>query len=314
VSLLPRRQGRLFGDTTVLFAAEASSMSGIANVMAWATQRDRDVEAVLVIEPRRGWRSLELGELWRYRHLVGAFWSRDIKAAQKQTVLGIAWILVSPILAVATYTIVFGRLAGLPSDGVPYPIFVFAGQLVWSAFASALQGTTTSVVASSQFIQKVYFPRLLIPTTAALTGVLNIAVMLVGLLAVLAWYGVHLTWHLVFAVPIVVLVLATALGMGMLLAPLNVRFRDVGSLIGVAVQLGFYLTPIVYPISLIPEARRPLLWLNPIAGYVTAFRWSLYGAPLSLELLFASIGATAVLGVAGAFYFVRMQGRFADVI
>lgn len=271
-------------------------------------------ETVLVIEPRRGWRSLELDELWRYRHLVGAFWSRDIKAAQKQTVMGIAWILVSPLLAVATYTIVFGRLAGLPSDGVPYPVFVFAGQLVWSAFSSALQGTTTSVVANSQFIQKVYFPRLLIPTTAALTGAVNIAVMLVGLIATQLWYGLIPTWHLVFAVPIVLLVLATALGLGMLLAPLNVRFRDVGSLIGVAVQLGFYLTPIVYPISMIPAARRPLLWLNPVAGYVTAFRWSLYGSPLAPELLIASIAATVALTVSGAFYFARMQGRFADVI
>jgi lipopolysaccharide transport system permease protein len=268
----------------------------------------------LVIESRRGWRSLELAELWHYRHLIAAFWNRDIKAAQKQTILGLGWIAISPLLSVATYTIIFGRLAGLPSDGVPYPVFVFAGQLVWSAFASALQGTTASVVANTQFIQKVYFPRLLIPASAALSGALNVSMALVSLVVMSAWYGVYPTWHLVFGVPVVVLVLATALGAGMLLAPLNVMYRDVGSLIGVGVQLGFYLTPVVYPVSLIPPDRRALLYLNPLAGYIAAFRWSIYGSALPIELVVASLAATAILLVGGAFFFVRMQGRFADVI
>ena len=273
-----------------------------------------ELETVLVIERRRGWRALGLPELWDYRHLVGALLVRDIKAAQKQTVLGFLWLLISPLLAVATYSIVFGRLVGLPSDGVPYPIFVFAGQIVWDAFAQALKGTTTSVVQNSHFVQKVYFPRLIMPATAALTGVLNVAIVLAGLLAMLFWYGFHPSWHVVFAAPIIALVLALALGAGMLLAPLNVMYRDVAGLTAVALQFGFYLTPIVYSTTLIPAKRRALLLLNPLAGYVSAFRWSLYHSPLDVDLLAASIITTAVVLVAGAYFFTRMQGKFADVI
>jgi len=275
---------------------------------------DHQTETVLVIEPRRGWRALELGDLWDYRHLVGAFLVRDIKAAQKQTVLGFLWILISPLLTVATYSVVFGRLAGLPSDGVPYPVFVFAGQIVWDAFATAVKGTTTSVVLNGHFVQKVYFPRLLIPATAALSGALNLLIVLAGLLAMLTWYGFHPALHALFAVPILVLVLALALGVGMLLAPLNVIYRDIASLTTVALQLGFYLTPVVYSTTLIPARRRLWLAVNPLAGYISAFRWSLYGSPLDTTLLAVSLVATAVLLGAGLFFFARMQGRFADVI
>ncbi len=271
-------------------------------------------DSTLVIEPRRGWRTLELGELWSYRHLLAAFLSRDIKATQKQTVLGFLWILISPLLAVATYSIVFGRLAGLPSDGVPYPVFVFAGQILWDAFAQALRGTTTSVVLNSHFVQKVYFPRLLIPATAALSGMLNVVIVLAGLVAMLAWYGFHPTWHVVFALPLLALVLALALGIGMLLAPLNVIYRDIAALTTVALQLGFYLTPVVYSTTLIPARRRGLLFLNPLAGYISAFRWSLYQSPLQLDLLAVSVLSTVAVVIAGAFFFARMQGRFADVI
>jgi lipopolysaccharide transport system permease protein len=269
---------------------------------------------LLVIERRRGWRSLELSELWRYRQLVGALLSRDIKAAQKQTVLGFAWVVIPPLLSVAVFTVVFGGLAGLPSDGVPYPLFVFAGQVAWSAFAVAFQGTTTSVVMNSQFVQKVYFPRLIIPACAALTHAFNVAVVLVGLFAMLTWYGYDPSWRAVFSVPIVLLVLATALGLGMLLAPINVLYRDVGALTSVAIQLGFFVTPVVYPISLVPERYRPLLFLNPLAGYIAAFRWSVYGSELPIDLLVVSVCTTMALVIAGAYYFVRMQGRFADVI
>ncbi len=272
------------------------------------------IDTLLVIEPRRGWRGLELGELWEYRHLIAAFLLRDIKATQKQTVLGFLWILVSPLMAVATYTVVFGRLAGLPSDGVPYPVFVFAGQILWDTFAQALRGTTTSVVQNSHFVQKVYFPRFVIPATAALTGVLNVFIVLVALVAMLFWYGFHPGWHVVFAIPILALVLATALGIGMLLAPLNVMYRDVGALTNVAVQLGFFLTPVVYSTTLVPPRRRALLLLNPLAGYISAFRWSLYGSALQPGLIAVAVGTTAVLLIAGAYFFARMQGRFADVI
>jgi lipopolysaccharide transport system permease protein len=268
----------------------------------------------LVIEPRRGWRALELDQLWQYRHLLGAFLRRDIKAGQKQTVLGALWLFAAPLFTMAVYTVVFGKLAKLPSDGVPYPLFVFAGLVLWNAFASAIQGTTQSVVANSHFIQKVYFPRLLIPTSAALAVIINLGIVLLCLAALLGWYGYGTRPTALLAVPISLLVLATALGIGMLLAPLNVMYRDVGMLTQFAVQIGFYLTPVVYSISSVPERYRPLLALNPLAGYIGALRWSLYGGELPVGLLVTSVSATVILLTSGAFFFARMQGRFADVI
>ena len=268
----------------------------------------------LVIEPRRGWRSLELDELWRYRHLVVSFLWRDIKASHKQTVLGVLWLFISPLASVAVLSVVFGRMAKIPSDGAPYPLFVFAGHLVWNAFSAAVQGTTTSVVSNSHFIQKVYFPRLLIPTTAALSGVVNLGIVLISLLGMMLFYGCRPGWSTVLAIPIVSLVLSTGLGVGMLLAPLNVMYRDVGRMTGFALQLGMYLTPVVYPISLVSEPYRPLMALNPLAGYIGAFRWCLYGGNLPLGLLTCSLVATIVLLLSGAVFFTRMQGRFADII
>jgi lipopolysaccharide transport system permease protein len=268
----------------------------------------------VVIEPRRGWRTLELGELWRYRHLLTAFLKRDIKAGQKQTVLGVAWLVLSPLFSVAVLTLVFGRMAKIPSDGVPYPLFVFTGQIIWNAFAPAIQNATQSVVSNSHFIQKVYFPRLMIPATAAVSGIVNVGVMLVILLPFMLWYGYPPNWTIVFAAPITLGVLAVALGIGLLLAPLHVRFRDVATLTQFALQLGMYLTPVVYPTAMVPERWRPLLALNPVAGYIDAMRWAVYGGELHGTLVAVAVAETGLLVSGGALCFVRAQGRFADVI
>ena len=269
---------------------------------------------LLVIEPRSGWRSLELDECWRYRQVLWSLLWRNIKAAHKQTVLGMGWLVVAPILTVAVYSLVFGRMFQLPSDGHPYPLLAFSGQCLWAAFAAALVATTSSVVGNTHFINKIYFPRLLLPISSGLNGVVNFAFSLLSLIAVMAVYGYWPRLTMLLVPVIAVLVLLTGIGMGMLLAPIDVKYRDVGRLVTFGTQLGLFLTPVLYPLSQVPEQYRLLLAFNPLVGYISAFRWALYGAPLEPRFLAMSVASTAVLLVAGAFYYARSQGRFADVI
>lgn len=286
----------------------------MATVASELTGRSGCEAAVTIIEPRSGWRALELDELWRYRRLLASFLLRDIKAAHKQTVLGMGWILVSPLVTVAVYTVVFGRMFQMPSDGYPYPLLAFSGQYLWGAFSASLMATTRSVVGNAHFIQKIYFPRLLLPVSAALSGLVNIGLVFFSLLVLMCVYGYWPSPAVALAPVIALLVLASALGIGMLLAPLNVMYRDIGRLVGFAVPLGLFLTPVLYPISEVSEKLRWLLALNPVAGYISAFRWCLYGGPLYPGLLVSSLVMTMSLLAVGAFYFARMQGRFADVI
>jgi lipopolysaccharide transport system permease protein len=268
----------------------------------------------IVIRRRRGWQSLELHELWQYRQLLLAFLARDIKARQKQTVLGFIWLVASPLFSVAVFSIVFGRLAKIPSDDIPYPLFVFAGQVIWNTFAHVLTQSTNSVVANGHFVQKIYFPRLLIPVSAGISGIVDTVVMFVALLGMMLFFGRIPPPTALLGVPIIILLMATGMGIGFFLAPLNVKYRDVGYLVGYGIQLGLYLTPVVYPVSLVPERFRWLLALNPVAGYVDAFRWCLYGTAPSPELIAASLVTTVLVFVGGAFFYARMQGSFADNI
>jgi len=267
-----------------------------------------------IIEPRRGWQALELDQLWRYRHLLWMFMVRDIKATQKQTVLGFFWIILSPLVSVAMMTVVFGQMLSVPSDGYPYPIFLFAGQFLWGQFSSAFTGATNSVVSQGNLIQKVYIPRLFYPVSAALSGLLNICIVLPLLLIVMAVMGIPPLWTVVFCPLIIMLVLATALGMGLWLAPLNVTYRDVGRIAGYLLTLGMYVTPVIYPVTVLPERYRWIMALNPMAGYIEAFRSCLYGAPSDPQLLISAIAFTALVLVGGAFFYTRLAGRFADVI
>lgn len=214
----------------------------------------------------------------------------------------------------AVFSLVFGRLARLPSDDVPYPLFVFAGILLWNAFGPTINNVTVSVVGNSHFIQKIYFPRLLIPVSAALSGIVNLAIMISTLLLMMCYFDYFPRWTTIFALPLAILVLATGFGIGLWLAPLNVKYRDITYLTNFAVQLGFYLTPVVYPISMIPARFEPWFALNPMTGYIGAFRWCLFGGDLPLGFLAASLAATLILVFSGAFFFARQQGCFADVI
>ena len=267
-----------------------------------------------IIAPRRSWRALELADLWRYRNLLWMFMWRDIKAQQKQTLLGFFWIIAAPLVSVVTMTLVFGRMLQVPSDGFPYPIFLFAGQFLWSQFAAAFGLATNSVVGNAHFIDKIYFPRLLLPISASSSGLINICIVFPMILIVMFALGYSPNWTVVFCPLIILMVLATALGAGLWLAPLNVTFRDVGRIAGYASSIGMYITPVVYPLSILSDRTRWIMALNPMAGYINLFRFCLYGGPVYWLPCVVSLVTTAILLVGGAFFFVRLSGRFADVI
>lgn len=270
--------------------------------------------SVTIIEPRRGWRALELDELWRYRHLLWMFMWRDIKAQQKQTVLGFIWIILGPLMSVAMMTVVFSRMLKVPSDGFPYPIFLFAGQFLWAQFSLAYNGSIGSVVANANFIQKVYTPRLIFPVSRSLGGLINICIVFPTILIVMVCLGEPPRWTVIFCPLVILMTLMTGLGFGLWLAPLNVTYRDISRMSAYALTLGMYATPVIYPLSVISERYQWVMALNPMAGYISAFRTCLYGAPFDPLSCTTAIAFTVVVLISGAFFFTRLQGRFADVI
>jgi lipopolysaccharide transport system permease protein len=269
----------------------------------------------IIIRPSRGWIPLRLGSLWEYRELLYFLVWRDIKVRYKQTVLGAAWAIIQPFFTMVVFSIVFGRLAKLPSDGLPYPIFAYCGLLPWQLFSHALAESGNSVVASQSLITKVYFPRLVIPLAAVLGGLVDFVVAFSVLLGMMAYYRVSPT-AAVFTLPLfILLALATALGVGLWLSALNVQFRDVRYTIPFLTQFWLFATPIAYSSSLIPQKWRLVYGLNPMAGVVEGFRWALLGtANASGPMLLVSIAVVLVLLVGGLYYFRRMEKTFADVV
>ena len=270
---------------------------------------------VLRVEPSRGWVSLKLGELWAYRELLFFLVWRDIKVRYKQTALGAAWAVIQPFLTMVVFSLFFGRLAGVKSDNVPYPIFAYAALVPWTFFANGLSESSNSLVGSANLIKKVYFPRLAVPAAAVLAGLVDFAIAFVVLVGMMFYYGVALTAHVLWLPVFLLLALATALGAGLWLSALNVQFRDVRYVVPFAVQFWLFATPIAYPSSLLPEPWRTVYGLNPMAGVVEGFRWALLGTetrPGAMTLLSALAALLLLLG--GAFYFRRMEKTFADVV
>jgi lipopolysaccharide transport system permease protein len=270
---------------------------------------------VIDIVPPQGWRALNLGEIWRYRDLLLLLVWRDISANYRQSVVGFGWALFRPLFSLLVFTLVFGKVAGLPSDGVPYPLFCLAGLLPWMYFAACLTGSTSSVVGGSSLLTKVYFPRLILPLANVLGGLLDFGIQF-GLLALLMLgYGVAPGWGLLL-VPLLALVcMLTALSVGLWLTALNVKYRDIGHLVPFLVQMWMWLTPIVYPASLVPERWRLLLGLNPMTGVITAFRWALLKTPPpDWGMMAVSAGVALALFVGGLYYFRRVEQTFADLI
>ncbi len=270
---------------------------------------------VLRIEPPSGWRALGLRELWEHRELVGFLAWRDIKVRYAQTVLGAAWAVLQPVMTMIVFSIFFGRLAKIPSDGIPYPVFAYAALIPWGLFANGLSSAAGSVVSGSNLIQKVYFPRLAIPIASIVAGLPDFLISLAIVVVLMVVYGIPPSWRVICLVPFVLLALVTSLGVGLWLAALNVRFRDVRYTIPFLVQIWLFATPVAYSSNLVPEAWRPYYALNPMVGVVDGFRWALLGTATepSLTVLPSALAALVAL-VLGAYYFRRVEALFADVV
>lgn len=267
------------------------------------------------VAPTRGWASLQLRELWEYRELLYFLVWRDVQVRYKQTALGVGWAILQPFLTMVVFSAIFGVVAKIPSDGVPYPVFAFTALLPWNYFAGAFSKAGSSLVNSAHLVSKVYFPRLVIPIAAAAAGLVDFALAFVVLLGMMVYYGIRPTgmiWTLPF---FLLLALATALAVGLWLAALNVRYRDVNYVIPFLVQLWMYASPVAYPSSIIPAQWRILFALNPMAGVIEGFRMALLGTvSLDWTLTGLSVCITLLLLISGTLYFRRTEKSFADII
>lgn len=272
-------------------------------------------EQVLRIQPSTGWVPLRLDELWQYRELLYFLIWRDIKVRYKQTVLGAAWAIIQPFFTMVVFSLFFGRLAKIPSDGIPYPIFSYAALVPWTFFANGLSQASNSLVGNASLIRKVYFPRLAAPISSVVSGVIDFVLAFMVLLGMMFFYRILPSINLLWLPLLLLQALITALGVGLWLSALNVQFRDVRHIVPFLVQFWLFATPIAYPSSLLSEPWRSLYGLNPMVGVVEGFRWALLStatAPGPLIAISALI-ALALL-VSGAFYFRRMEKAFADVV
>jgi lipopolysaccharide transport system permease protein len=270
---------------------------------------------VLILRPSRGFLRLNLRDVWEYRELLYFLVWRDVKVRYKQTVLGAAWAILQPVMTMLVFSVFFGRLAKVPSDGIPYPVFAFTALLPWQLFAYALSESSNSLVSNQNLITKVYFPRLVIPIAAVLAGLVDFAIAFVVLLGLMLYYGIVPTAAVALLPLFMVLAVTTALAVGLWLSALNVKFRDVRYTIPFLTQFWMFATPVAYPSSLVPEPWRALYGLNPMAGVVEGFRWALLGkAQGPGPLLAVSVAAVVVLLVGGLMYFRRTESTFADVV
>jgi lipopolysaccharide transport system permease protein len=270
---------------------------------------------VITLEPSRGLVSLSLRDLWEYRELLYFLTWRDIKVRYKQTLLGAAWAIIQPFFTMVVFSLFFGKLAGVPSDGIPYPLFSFAALVPWTFFAYSLNQSANSLVGNANLIQKVYFPRLVIPVSSVLSGGVDFFLAFGVLLGMMLFYGFWPGWEILWLLPLLLLILVTALSVGLWLAALNVEYRDVRYTVPFLTQFWLFATPIAYPSSLLPEPWRTLYGINPMAGVVEGFRWILLGVPQAPgPMIFASALVSLALLVGGVYYFRRMEKTFADLI
>jgi lipopolysaccharide transport system permease protein len=283
--------------------------------MAQTTLAQNPQEDVIILRPSRGWGALNLRDLWSYRELIYFLTWRDLKVRYKQTALGAAWAILQPVLSMVVFTVFFGGLLNVSSEGVPYPIFSYTALLPWGVFSKALTDAGRSLVTNRAMITKVYFPRLVIPLSSVLAGVVDFLIAFVVLLGMMGYFRIVPTGA-IWALPLLLLLaLVTALGVGLWLSALNVIYRDIGYIIPFLTQLWFYVTPIVYSSSEVPEEWRLVYALNPLAGVVEGFRWALLNTGDAPGPMVAVSAAIAVLIlVSGLFYFRRMERTFADMV
>ena len=270
---------------------------------------------VVTLKPAKGWLGIDLKELWHYRELIYFLTWRDIKVRYKQAVLGIAWSVLQPVLTTAIMTVVFGVLLKVESDGLPYPVFALSALLPWHLFQLSLQKSSISLVGNANLITKVYFPRVIIPFSSVLAALVDFAISLALLFIAMAIYRLPLTWNVLWVIPLTLLTVLAALAVGLWLSALNVQYRDVQQMVPFLIQIWMYATPIVYPITTIPEGTfRYIYSLNPMVGVVQGFRWAFFGgSPPDMTLLISSL-AVLILLITGLFFFRRMEKTFADVV
>jgi lipopolysaccharide transport system permease protein len=268
-----------------------------------------------VVQPSSGWQPLDLAELWRYRELLYYLAWRDVKVRYKQTALGAAWAILQPLLAMAVFTLFFGRLVNVPSDGLPYPLFAFAGLLPWTYFANAVANAGSSLVTNTNLISKVYFPRLIVPLAGVLSGLVDFAIGLCVLIVLLFAYGMPPGVAVLLTPVPALFAVATALAVSLWLAALDVQYRDVRYVLPFLTQFWLFATPVAYPSSLLPEPWRTMYGLNPMVGVVEGFRWALLGkATAPGPLLIVSVAAVAAMLVGGLIYFRKTESTFADIV
>lgn len=287
----------------------------IPEVITRTLSRAGTMIPVIPIEPAKAWPSLKLGELWAYRELVYFFIWRDLKVRYKQTVLGAGWAIIQPLFTMLIFSLFFGRLAKVPSDNIPYPLFSFCGLVPWTYFANGLSQASNSLVGNSHLIKKVYFPRLAVPLAKVLSALADFWLAFILLMGMTFYYGLHPTFRIFWVLPFLLLAMATALGVSFWLSALNVHIRDVEQTLPFLVQIWLFATPIAYPSSLLSQPWRTIYAINPMVGVVEGFRWALLGAKTAPgPMLAVSSAVSAVILVSGAFWFRRLEKTFADVL
>jgi lipopolysaccharide transport system permease protein len=272
-------------------------------------------ELVTTIQPTRGLFHLDLAGVWQYRELLYFLVWRDVKVRYKQTLIGAGWAILQPLMTMAIFTVVFGNFARIPSDGLPYPIFAFTALLPWTYFAHAVGNSSISLVGSSNLINKIYFPRLIILLASVTTPLVDFLISLIVLAGMMAWFRISPGWGILALPVFMMLALFTALAVGLWLSPLNVRFRDIGHTIPFLMQFWMYASPVAYPMSIVPQRWQLLYSLNPMVGVIEGFRWALLGKHRpSLSALIVSASIVFIFFAVGLIHFKRMERSFADVI
>jgi len=278
-------------------------------------ERARNQKPTLRIRPTKGWAALNVGELWKYRDLLWILVNRDIKLLYKQTALGFGWVALQPLIGANILALIFGRFAKLPSDGVPYLLFVFCGLTAWTYFSNSMQRASNSLIRNSQLVSKVYFPRMLIPLATMFAVLVDFAVMIVMLFIFMAIYGFPPTFRLLAIPGFLLLMMLAATGVALWFSAVSVKYRDTSYAFPFFAQIWMYASPVVYPTSMVPVRWQSLFALNPAVGFVEGFRWAVLGhSALSLNVLLITIVMSLFLFFSGAFFFRRVERGFADVI
>jgi lipopolysaccharide transport system permease protein len=291
------------------------TLSGTKDGGEWAAKKSEMPLPTFVIQPPRGLGSLDVAAIWEYRELLYFLVWRDVKVRYKQTFIGASWAIFQPAMTMAIFTVVFGNFAKIPSDGLPYAVFAYTALLPWTYFSTALSRSGTGLVSNANLITKVYFPRLIVPLASVMAPAVDFLFAFLLLLGLMAWFGIVPTWGILVLPLFFLLAMITALAIGLWLAPLNARYRDVGHTIPFVTQFWMFASPVVYPVSMIPESWRLLYSLNPMVGVIEGFRWALLGkGDTDFSPMLVSVAVVLALLVGGVIFFKRMERTLADVI